>query len=237
MKIGPETRAQLQRLSKEWRQGEHVLVSGPTGSGKTRLARELDQVRIDNGGFVLVMVAKLKPDKTITDEYKGFTRWTKMKRKPGPHENKVLLWPKLDGMPAREALPIQREIFSDAFDVLSQHGKWTVHVTEGLYTCSPTFLNKSADLAMLHALGRSADITCITEAQRPSHLPLILYGSASHAFVGRTRESSDLKRLSELGSKLGSKELGVRIAEQGRHDFLWLPIAPDWDAETVNVAR
>lgn len=238
MRIGPRSQEQLSRLAREWKQGEHILVSGGTGSGKTILARHLDQIRVERGGFTMVMVCKLRRDDTITKEFKGWTRWEKMKKSPAPHENRILLWPNTDKEKTmRGALNLQREVFADAFDILSRVGKWNLHVDEGLYVCSPQFLNLSQELAMLHALGRSSKLTITTLVQRPSNVPLILYGSASHAFVGRTRESGDLKRLAEMGGKASARELGDRIAAQGRHDFLWVPVAPDWEPETVNLSK
>lgn len=236
MKIGPRSKEQMARLASVWRQGEHMLISGSTGSGKTALARYADQIRIDAGGHVVVFVCKLRPDNTILEDYKGWTRWKRWKKNPSPHENRVLLWPDTSKCKSmREALALQQEVFGEAMDALSQVGKWTLHVDEGLYVCNNQFLNLSQELAMLHALGRSSKLTIITLTQRPSHLPLIIYSSASHAMIGRTRESVDLKRLSELGSRQSARELSGRINAQGRHDFLWLPVAPDWEPETVNL--
>lgn len=238
MRIGPRTKEQFNRLSKVWAQGEHMLISGATGSGKTALARHADEVRIQRGGHVIVFVCKLRPDMTILNDYKGFTRWKDAKRikNPSPSENKILLWPDTGkAKTMKEALSIQKDVFGDAMDKLSQVGKWNLHVDEGLYVCSPSYLNFGQELAMLHALGRSSNLTITTLTQRPSHLPLILYSSASHAMIGRTRENADLKRLSEMGSRQSAKELSGRITSQGRHDFLWLPVAPDWDPETVNL--
>lgn len=236
MKPGPRTREQLARLASEWKQGEHVIISGGTGSGKTLLARHIDQIRIDRGGKVVVFVCKLQRDDTLANDYKGFTRWSTFKKNPSPHDKGVLLWPDTSkGKTIPEKQEIQREEFARAMDMLSDVGRWNLHVDEGLYICDPEFLNLRGRLAMLHAMGRSSKLTITTLVQRPSNIPLIIYGSASHAFVGRTREQVDMQRLAQMGGKASAKELSARIASQGRHDFLWLPVAPDWDPEPVNL--
>lgn len=237
MKIGPRSREQLNRLAKTWKQGEHVLISGATGSGKTLLARHVDQVRIDRGGHVIVFVCKLRPDETIVKEYAGFTRWKRFKKNPPPYEDKVLLMPDTKGLNNRDALEVQKTVFSEAMDELSKIGRWTIHVDEGLYFCNPSFLGFGDELAMMHAMGRASKLSLVTLTQRPSHIPLIIYSSASHAFIGRTREHVDAKRLSELGGRTSAKELVGRINANGRHDFLWIPVAPDWVPETVNLRR
>lgn len=237
-KPGPIALDQMRRMSGVWKQGEHVIVSGATGSGKTMVGRYVDDIRLSRGGHVVVFVCKLKPDQTITDEYQGWTRWTKWKKRPSPHDKKILLWPDTSkAKTLKEALAIQKEVFGDAIDALAKEGKWTVDFDEGLYMCDPRFVNMAQEIAMLHALGRSSKLTIITKMQRPSHVPLIIYGSASHAFIGRTREAVDNKRLAELGGKTSAKDLSAIINGQGRHDFLWVPVAPDWDPEPFNLGK
>lgn len=236
-RVGPRSRDQMARLRSTWRQGEHVLVSGGTGSGKTLLTRQIIDQRLAKGAYVVVFVGKLSPDDTILDEFKGWTRWTKWRKNPGPH-NKILLWP--DTSKAKtvdEARDIQREVFKDALNDIAKTGRWTVVFDEGLYMCDPRFMNMADQVALFHYLGRSSGVTIITETQRPSHIPLVIYGSVAHAFVGRTRERSDAQRLAELNGNTSSKELQGMIGAQGPHDFLWLPVKPDWAPETVNLER
>jgi len=237
VKLGFVAKSQLGRLAKSWEQGQHLIISGDTGSGKTQLGRYVDQIRIDRGGFLVVFVVK-KQDKTIEQDYAGWTRWKEWKKNPSPHENKVLLWPDVSkAKTQREARDIQREIFATAIAGLWRVGKWTVDFDEGLYMCSPAFMNMSDDIGMLHALGRSEGLTVVTKMQRPSNVHLIVYGSASNAFIGRTRNQDDNKRLAELGGRASSRELQARISGLGRHDFLWIPVAEDWEPEIVNLRR
>lgn len=239
MKPGPRTATQLRRLGNEWKQGEHILLSGATGAGKTTLARYIVEERVKREGFVCVLIFKPIDDPTILREYQGWTRWKSWKRNPSSWERRVLVWPDVSKAKGdtKSILEIQHGVFSKTFAGLNHKGRWTVQVDDGLYLTDPEFLNMSRQLAMAHAIGRSGDLTMVTLTQRPSHLPLILYGSAAHAMVGRTREAVDQKRLAALGSREGSKDLSQRIAEQGRRDFLWVPVAPDWPAEPMNLVR
>lgn len=241
MKPGPLTTNQLLRLNREWVQGEHILITASTKAGKSSLARHIVELRAQRGGHVVTFCMKPLPDPTIITDYlqTGFTRWYKWKKRMVRGDNRILIWPDVSKAKGnrRAILDIQREVFQEAIDAINSIGRITLQVDEGHYMCEPSFLNMGADLAMAHAIGRSGDLTCVTLAQRPSNLPLLLYGSASHAFTGRTREAVDLKRVSELGSKEGSKALGSRIAELDRHGFCWTPIAPDWDAEYVNLRQ
>lgn len=237
MKLGPTFQEQMQRLGSTWNQGEHVLVSGPTGSGKTALTRHIVQNRIDRGGHVVVMVGKLGRDETITRDYAGWTRWKTWKKKPAAWENRILLWPDTDKVRSIDGKrDLQKAVFSEAFDKLSNSGKWTLQIDEGLYTVSPSYLNLGNAVGMLHAMGRSSKLTIVTLTQRPSHLPLIVYSSAAHVFAGRMREEGDRKRLAELGGREGSRELVTKISGLGRHEFCWIPVAPDWPSEIVDMS-
>lgn len=237
MKVGFRTQHQLNRLGKVWKQGQHLIISGDTGSGKTLLGRHIDQLRIDRGGYLVVFVVK-KNDATLERDYAGWTRWTHWKKNPSPHENRVLLWPDISKTKNQsEAKLLQKEVFATAIAGLWQTGKWAVDFDEGLYMCSPAYMNMADDIGMLHALGRSEGLTIVTKMQRPSNVPLIVYGSASNAFIGRTRNADDNKRLSELGGRINSRELQARISGLGRHDFLWIPVAEDWEPEIVNTRK
>ena len=213
------------------------MITGGTGSGKTLLARELDQIRLDRGGAVVVFVCKLKPDDTIRDNYKGWTRWTSWKKNPTMTENRILFWPKVEGLPLKDAVKLMKTEFEHALDEIGKIGKWTVHIDEGLFVSSPQYLGMGSTMGMLYQMMRSSKGTMITLAQRPSHLPVSIYANLSHAFVGRASELPDLKRLADMDSMVNSKVLQRMINQNGKHDFIWIPIGSDAEPERMNLAH
>lgn len=237
MKPGPVTTMQMKRLGATWRQGGHVLITGGTGSGKTLLARQVIEQRLIRDGSVVVFVCKLQPDDTIRDHYKGFVRWKTWKKRPGVHENKVLFWPAVEGLTPEDAMEVFRREFRKAFNEIGKVGYWCVVVDEGLFVSSPAFLKLGDLLGMMYGLMRSAKGTMVTLAQRPAHLPVAIYANIEHAFVGRASELPDLRRLADLDGPQSSRELRQIIASNDRHDFTWIPVAPGWRPEQVNVRR
>lgn len=239
MRIGPESRALFTELSYTWKQGQHVAIFGGTGSGKTRLARELDQIRLDRGGFVVVFVAKLRPDETILKDYKGWTRWKTWKKRPNLTDNRILLWPAVEKLNKREAITLMRTVFAEALDEISKVGLWTVHIDEGLLMCDPSDsgLQLAGDIGLMYSLMRSSHATMITLAQRPAHLPLSIYANMSYAFVGQAKELGDLKRLANLDGKMTARELQGIIQTNDEHEFTLIRAGKSMPPQQVDLAR
>lgn len=238
--LGPVAKSQFSTLGNCWKQGQHVLVTGGTGSGKTRLAKELDEIRIVRGGFVVVFVCKLQPDDTLRDYYskkEGWVRWKRWKSRPRIDENKILLWPDVEGKPIKDAVALMKAVFGEALDAISRTGKWTVHIDEGLFMTSPSYLDFGREMGMMYALMRSARATLITLAQRPAHLPLALYANIDHAFVGRASEPQDLKRLANMDSAIPSKQLQLIIQGLDKYEFLWVRLGTNRKPQTINLAK
>lgn len=186
---------------------------------------------------MIVFVAKLRPDSTITEHYRGWTRWKTWKKRPSMVDDRILFWPAVEGLNPEEAAEVMQREFSHALSEIGRIGKWTVHLDEGLLMCSPAYLGLGNVIGMMYALMRSSKGTMITLAQRPSHLPVSIYANLSHAFVGRASELPDLKRLADMDSSVNSKVLQRMIQANSKHDFIWIPIGQDWPPERMNLAR
>lgn len=237
MRIGPESRRQFEWWRRNWDQSQHVLISGPTGTGKTTYIKQLTDIRLERGAYCIAYITKVKPDKTIEEEFRGWTRWSRW-RKGGPtiHENRVLIMPNLKGLKTmQDIVRHQKEVFKEALDESFNHGKLTQIVDEGLHMAK--FLGLGPELSFGYTQGRSNHLTYITGMQRPANVPVEVYGSASHAIIGQTRDADDLKRVRELGAKESAKELGVVISGLGPYEFLHIPARSNNPPVVMDLSR
>lgn len=225
-------RDHLRRL--EWRQGEHVLISAPTGSGKTALMSTLVQRRSHS----VVFVSK-RTDETLMRDFKG---WEILRDWPkgGPrgYQQRILLWPWSGRVKTlAEALTVERDVFGRALDDIARQGNRCVVVDESLMMTDPRLVGLGTQIGLLHYAGRSAGISVVDLTQRPAWIPKVIYSSVTHAYISRTRDMQDMKRLSDMGG-VDAKELGANLMRlSDRHDFVYVNPQGDATPSVVNTRK
>lgn len=185
------------RLPFEWKQGEHVSLSGDTGSGKTTLANVLLY------GREYTLSLRSKADRApLPGRYirtaAAFERDTKTKR--------FLL----DPLPERKAAE-----FYPALRQAWRQGSWCVYVDE-LWHVERMHKALQTQIEMMLTQGRSADITMFTGMQRPVDVSRFAMSQATHNIAFKA-DGRDVKTLGEIGTK----EWADAVESLKRYEFAW----------------
>ena len=190
-----------------WTQGEHVTLIGPTGQGKTTLARAI----LPRRTYSLVLASK--PRDSLLHQFPDHT----VVRSWAPHERKVILWPK---MTEPEDVITQRDVFATALRDVYRQGGWSVYLDEARYVTDFLGLAKLVELLWLQ--GRSLGVSVVASTQRPRHLPLEAYSQASHVYMWRTRDLQDLKRLADMAGGPPVSEIRAAVSALPQYGVLYL---------------
>lgn len=212
-----------------WKQGEHILLAAPTSAGKSTLMKELVRIR----GHVVVFVSKTKDD-TFADTrgWDVIQDWKQYRSRM----HHILLWPG-GADTLRGTVEKQRPVFRDALDKIGSEQGWTPVIDELAYMTDRQFCGLDSEVKILHHQGRSQGISMVTLTQRPAWVPKIIYSSVTHAYVARTRDQNDLKRLADLGG-IDAREMGRHIsALPDRHDYVYLNPQGDYPPVIVNTRQ
>lgn len=204
------------RIRGSWSQGQHAVVIGPTGCGKTSLLTQLLQHR----KYVMFFGTKLYDDTYERFIRDGYRRYSSYSAVPA-WVNRAMLWPKIPkNIPLREIYAIQRQAFAPALNQIFHERGWTVVLDELHYICHQLRLEPEA--AMFHHQGRSSHLTMVDGFQRPANVPLVVYGSASHVFVWKTKQvDTDGKRLADFGGA-NRRDMDENLQDLERYEFMYI---------------
>lgn len=212
--VTPKWNEFLPVFRKAWNAGEHVLVYGETGSGKTDMAFRL----LNTEPYSVAFITKPRDpifSSALTRGYRKVNAWPPRETRRGA---RYLLSAK-PGKTMAEERSNQQALYPAALDRIYRDGGWTVLYDEAFHMS--TSLNMKQQISDFFFLGRSYDLTGIACTQRPRHIPVVLPQSCKWAFMGRSRRDDDIATLSELG--YSKQELKARLTSlRSIHDFLFV---------------
>lgn len=203
-----------------WRQGEHVSLIGPTGGGKSTLALALLPYR----QHVIVLATKPADDTLEGLKLEGYQHsqgWPAPR--VFPRRTRILVWPtpKRNRMVQESAEAWERRqrvafdgVLRDAFT----QGAWCLYMDELRYL---TDLGFGRQIERYWQQGRALNISVVACAQRPAHVPLSMYSQATHLFLWRTNDETDLRRLGGIGFA-DSKQIRETVARLELFDVLYV---------------
>lgn len=216
-------------LRREWRQGEHFAILGPTGSGKTFAALEVAEIRT----YVIVVACKPR-DPLIQDALaRGYwlvpTDRLEIPYSDGvPLHPKVVYWPRLSEQQRRKLPPstvmraekaMQKPRVAGAIGYVRNAGHWTLLLDETTWVCRDLRLQEDVDSALFQF--RSLDSSIILLAQRPSWIGRFALSSPRFLILFQTNDDNDRKALGEISSvDTNAVRAAVGELEFGAHQCL-----------------
>lgn len=174
-----------------YRQGDHLTLIGPTGSGKSVLARDL----IARRRFAAIAVTKVR-DSTWAD-----LRWPMTRTWPPPRDGRWLVWPTSrdpDQLIARQRFTFDR-MLADAF----ARGGYTILLDEVRHVSERLGLKGLCETLWLQ--GRSLGVGLVSCSQRPVWIPSEAVSQARWLVTFRTRDGRDVRRLAEASGHDGER--------------------------------
>lgn len=183
-----------------WKQGEHLFVTGETGSGKTTLMGHA----ILYHDFCLSLRTKYDKSPIPGKVVKTSEAFKKLDIEDSPF---VVLNPKTES---------QYNTFLNALDIIWKEKGWAIYFDELYYLSDQLHLDR--ELVKFFTQGRSMGITCIAGMQRPSGNRTTRWCmSQSTHVVSFYQEGRDIKTLKEIGGN----DWANAVASLKKYEFAW----------------
>ena len=210
-----------------WKPGEHVLIYGPTGRGKTVLAGHL----LEKRRFVVALDFKGDDPGLARWGWEPVTDW------PIPNERNRLAGRVVtrNGRRVRVVDPIRvrlspplitdeeqgsaQAVFERCLDDVFRIGRWTVYIDEMIIAVDAKEYDLEQRVRKLLTMARSRDATMVNSTQALRGIPVRAVDQCTHFFMLPPRDWYGIERLEEA-TGLG-RGLRAQLAGMPRHDFLY----------------
>ena len=205
-------------LTIPWRQGEHVTLIGPTGCGKTTVAKHLLPIR----RYVLFVATKPNDDILLDFKKQGYKFVREF-----PNDINLDLAPKQVFLPNIKELDTELAYTEQAHAQIGaalrdafRRGGFTIYLDELREIVD--FLKLSRTCERIWLQGRSNNVSMVGGMQRPRHAPLSAYSQATHLFLWGGNDDVDLKRVSEISGRVDRKAIRETLLELDIHEFVYV---------------
>lgn len=203
------------------KQGEHVAIVGPTGSGKTVLGIELCRIigsRIAEDkrpSRVTILQFKPRDDtlKMLIPDWPVIKEWP-----PSYGQEHCIVWPR--SKTPSKAARLHRAVFLPLIDTIYNEGSQTIYVPEAAYfeRPLPKGLGMAPTMENLWSTARSLKLTVVSDTQRPTHVTRLMWSEPAWLMIYPPDDEEDLKRVAQLsGEKVAVLNIVPRL---GEHEFL-----------------
>jgi ABC-type oligopeptide transport system ATPase subunit len=206
----------LRYFANTWKQGEHLTIIGPTGSGKTTLGLEL----LRTMPYVSIIATK-QSDDTLSSFAERNKEYRIIKEFLWSHtqktlDDKLIVWPKLTkdaGDVSKQQIPIRNSLNRMFFQ-----GGWSIFADE-LWLLTNR-LKLSSILESYWSQGRSSGLSIIGCVQRPAFIPRMAFSEPRYLLIGQMEDRRDVETVSN-GTNINQKILATEVNKLSRHSFLF----------------
>lgn len=218
-------------LRRNFLQGQHVGIIGPTGSGKTHIGFDILELR------TTAIVIACKPKDPLVDDAirRGYylipTDQIEVEYVDGrPLHKRLIYWPRISErvrrkLPQHQVLAAerahQRPRVGGALGYVRNDGHWSLMLDEGTWVCRDLRLQADVDSALNQF--RTINSSVVVLGQRPAWMGRYVLSQPTHLFLFNTSNRDDRKALGDI-SGVDHRQVAELVAGLSfeQHEFLYI---------------